>query len=128
MQSARRVCDLFDIKDADDWMDEVVDTVSDGRLWQGELRFTSHTGDRGWVEVILTPVYDTGGEVEDLLVLGTDITKRRMAEKSMDRKNRAEIEKKINQQKFRSVLILEAPRKKSANVSRWIYTTASGRC
>ncbi len=121
MQSAQRVCDLFDIKDADDWMDEVVDTVSDGRLWQGELRFTDHAGDRGWVEVIITPVYDTGGEVEDLLVLGTDITKRRMAEKSMDRKNRAEIEKKINQQKFRSVLILEGQEEERKRIAMDIH-------
>jgi len=121
VRSAQRVCDLFDIKDADDWMDEVVDTVSDGRLWQGELRFTNHTGDRGWAEVIITPVYDTGGEVEDLLVLGTDITRRRMAEKSMDRKNRAEIEKKINQQKFRSVLILEGQEEERKRIAMDIH-------
>jgi len=121
MHLARRISDLFEIKDAGDWMDEVVETVSDGRLWQGELRFTDLSGDRGWAEVIITPVYDAAGEVEDLLVLGTNITRRRLAERSMDRKNRAEVEKKINQQKFRSVLILEGQEEERKRIAMDIH-------
>jgi two-component system, NarL family, sensor histidine kinase DegS len=45
--------------------------------------------------------------VEEWLVLGADITLQKQAELTMTEKNKASIEKKINQQKFRSVLILE---------------------
>lgn len=104
-----RLSDLFEnIGNADDWMDEIVDTISEGRIWQEELICHSAAGEKThWVDVTITPVYNDQKEVEELLILGSDITKRKDAELTMKQKNRAEIEKKINQQKFRSVLILE---------------------
>jgi two-component system, NarL family, sensor histidine kinase DegS len=53
------------------------------------------------------PILDEMNEVEEWLVLGSDITRQKQAEQNMREKSRAEIDKKINQQKFRSVLILE---------------------
>jgi len=103
-----RICDLFEGSSAgDDWMDEVVDTVSEGNHWQGQLHFKSLQGDALWAEVVISPVYNEPGEVDELVVMGSDITRHKKAEQSMSLKNKAEIEKKINQQKFRSVLILE---------------------
>jgi signal transduction histidine kinase len=52
-------------------------------------------------------VYNAAGEVDELVIMGSDITRHKRAEQSMSLKNKAAIEKKINQQKFRSVLILE---------------------
>src|SRR5690606_6807724 len=46
-------------------------------------------------------------DIDELLILGSDLTARKQAEKNMNQKSRAEIEKQVNQQKFRSVLILE---------------------
>jgi two-component system, NarL family, sensor histidine kinase DegS len=102
-----RICDMFPSSGlSDDWMDEVIDKVSEGKPWQGEITFTGKKGRDVSVDLIVNPVYGEDG-VEELVVLGADITKRKYAEKNMVLKNRAEIEKKINQQKFRSVLILE---------------------
>ena len=103
-----RICDLFEGASAgNDWMDEVVDVVSEGNHWQGQLHFRSASGEALWAEVVITPVYDASGEVEELVIMGSDITRHKKAEQSMSLRNKAEIEKKINQQKFRSVLILE---------------------
>jgi signal transduction histidine kinase len=71
------------------------------------LHFKSLQGDALWAEVVISPVYNEAGEVDELVVMGSDITRHKKAEQSMSLKNKAEIEKKINQQKFRSVLILE---------------------
>jgi two-component system, NarL family, sensor histidine kinase DegS len=102
-----RICDLFPGSGLnDDWMDELIDTVSEEKVWQGEIRYQAIDGDERWAEIIINPVYGEDG-IDELVVLGSDITKRKHAEKNMGLKNRAEIEKKINQQKFRSVLILE---------------------
>jgi two-component system, NarL family, sensor histidine kinase DegS len=104
---SNRISDLFPGSNlGDDWMDDVVDTVSEGKAWQGEIRYKTSAGDERWVNVIVNPVYGEN-EIEELVILGSDITRRKQAEKNMSLKNRAEIEKKINQQKFRSVLILE---------------------
>jgi signal transduction histidine kinase len=75
----------------------------------GRDRYISESvrGKELWSDIIISPVYDEHGEVDELVVMGSDITRHKKAEQSMLLKNKAEIEKKINQQKFRSVLILE---------------------
>jgi two-component system, NarL family, sensor histidine kinase DegS len=102
-----RLCDLFPSSAlGNDWMDMIIETASDEKSWQGEVHFKHVHGDERWVDLVINPVFHES-DIEELLVLGSDITKRKYAEKNMVLKNRAEIEKKINQQKFRSVLILE---------------------
>lgn len=102
-----KISDLFPGSGTDDnWMDEVIDLIADGKIWQGELRYLGVGNKERWAEIIINPVYGEN-DIEELVVLGSDITKRKEAEKTMSLKNRAAIEKKINQQKFRSVLILE---------------------
>lgn len=104
-----RISDLFPgALLGNDWMDEVIDLVSEENPWQGEIYFKSEDGKEHWVDIIVNPVYgESETDADELMVLGSDITRRKYAEKHMVLKNRAEIEKKINQQKFRSVLILE---------------------
>jgi len=102
-----RICDLFPGSGlASDWMDDVIETVSDEKSWQGEIAYRNVSGDETWADVIINPVYNET-EIDELVILASDITNRKRAEKNMMLKNRAAIEKKINQQKFRSVLILE---------------------
>ena len=116
------VAALFkNMQNADDWMDEVIDTVSDGHFWQGEVQYSGLDGDARWATVIVTPVFNEEQEVDELLVMGADITRRKLAEQSMRRKNRAEIEKKINQQKFRSVLILEGQEEERNRIAMDIH-------
>jgi two-component system sensor histidine kinase DegS len=105
----------------EDWMDNVVDVVSEGESWQGEIRFNSRDRKGCWVQVIITPVYNESNEVEELVMMGADITQRKEAEQSMNVKNRAEIEKKINQQKFRSVLILEGQEEERKRIAMDIH-------
>ncbi len=108
MTSSLRISDLFEASvSADDWMDEVIDTVSEGNHWQGQVHFKSVHGEQLWSDIVISPVYDVQGDIDELVVMGSDITRHKKAEQSMSLKNKAEIEKKINQQKFRSVLILE---------------------
>ena len=118
----QRISDLFDeIESDDDWMDEVIETVSDGHYWQGELQLRNLRKQKVWVMVVISPVYNEREEVESLLLVGSDITQRKIAEQSMRRKNRAEIEKKINQQKFRSVLILEGQEEERNRIAMDIH-------
>src|SRR5690606_25720468 len=117
-----RLSDLFpNMAGPDDWMDTVVETVSDGKLWQGELRFQQTSQKESWFDVVITPVHSDDGEIEELLVLGTDISHRKIAEHTMNQKNRAEIEKKINRQKFRSVLILEGQEEERKRIAMDIH-------
>jgi two-component system, NarL family, sensor histidine kinase DegS len=122
IKSSTRLSDLFPGLDSpDDWMDQVVDTVSEGRSWQGELRFKQAAQEDCWLDVIIIPVYNDLDDIEELLILGSDISQRKIAEHTMNRKNRAEIEKKINQQKFRSVLILEGQEEERKRIAMDIH-------
>lgn len=122
VRSSTRICDLFPgLDQPDEWMDLMVDTVSDGQLWQGEIRFRQASQKDCWFEVVITPVYSDSGEIEELLVMGSDLSRRKIAEQTMNLKNRAEIEKKINQQKFRSVLILEGQEEERKRIAMDIH-------
>lgn len=117
-----RLCDLFyDMENPDDWMDEIVETISEEKLWQGELHFTGAKQLDCWAEITITPVYNVQNEIDELLVMGTSITHRKAAEQNMNKKNRSEIEKKINQQKFRSVLILEGQEEERKRIAMDIH-------
>lgn len=116
-----RLSDLFHgMNHPDEWMDEVVEVLSDGNTWQGEIKFEGPSKPC-WADVIITPVYNDRHEIDELVMMGSDITKRKMAEQNMNLKNRAEIEKKINQQKFRSVLILEGQEEERKRIAMDIH-------
>src|SRR5688572_3042333 len=66
-----------------DWMDEVVETVSEGNHWQGEVYFKDAEGGDCWIDLTITPVYNEQGDIEELLILGTDLTMRKQAERNM---------------------------------------------
>ncbi len=122
VKSSTRLADLFPrMEHPDDWMDNVVDTVSDGKSWQGELRFKPASQTDCWFDIVVTPAYNDRDEIDELLVLGSDISRRKVAEQTMKGKNRAEIEKKINQQKFRSVLILEGQEEERKRIAMDIH-------
>lgn len=118
-----RLIDIFSKSSLnDDWMDDIVDRVSDGKTWQGEISFKDKNGSDLFVDITIIPIYgEDEEEVEEWLVLGSDITRQKFAEKNMRQKNRAEIEKKINQQKFRSVLILEGQEEERKRIAMDIH-------
>jgi two-component system sensor histidine kinase DegS len=122
IKNTTRLSDLFPGMDKpDDWMDELVETVSEQKLWQGEIHFKPGSQKDSWFDIVVTPVYNEHDEIEELVILGSDISRRKIAEHTMNRKNRAEIEKKINQQKFRSVLILEGQEEERKRIAMDIH-------
>lgn len=92
---------------SDEWMDDVIDQLAEGNIWQGVVRYIDQENKMHWSDIMIVPSYNPEGEIEEWLVLGSDVTLQKQAEVTMVEKNKASIEKKINQQKFRSVLILE---------------------
>jgi len=90
-----------------EWMEDIIDHLSEGTTWQGTIQYNDVKHKTRWAELMIVPALNEQAEVEEWLVLGSDITRQKHAETNMREKSRAEIDKKINQQKFRSVLILE---------------------
>jgi two-component system sensor histidine kinase DegS len=116
------LADLFPgMRNPDDWMDDIVEVVSEGEIWQGEIRFEGSGKKDCWIQAVIAPVYNDKNEIDELVMMGSDITRRKEAEQNMNVKNRAEIEKKINQQKFRSVLILEGQEEERKRIAMDIH-------
>lgn len=102
-----RVCDLFPESGlGDEFMDDLVETISEDENWSGQVHCTTSNKEL-WLNVTICPVLGHEGRINEVLVMGTNITSRKQAEQDMYQKNRNEVEKRINQQKYRSVLILE---------------------
>lgn len=116
-----RLCDLFPhMINPDDWMDEVVDLVSEGRAWSGDVKFIDVNSEVCWLSVIVQPVLGVDQEIESIVMV-SNLTNRKAAEQDMNKKNRAEIEKLVNQQKFRSVLILEGQEEERKRIAMDIH-------
>lgn len=106
--SAIPLRELFPGSDlSEEWMEEVIEHLAEGQIWQGVVRYISIENKIHWVDIMVVPSFNEENEIDEWLVLGSDITLQKQAELTMREKNKASIEKKINQQKFRSVLILE---------------------
>lgn len=120
--TARRLCDLFPGSGLNgDWMDEVIECTADEKTWRGEIHYRGVDEQERWAQITLIPAYPDDAQAEELLVLGADITRQKEAEKNMRDKNRAEVEKKINRQKFRSVLILEGQEEERKRIAMDIH-------
>jgi len=121
-QSGLQLSSLFsDMKNPGDWMDDVVDTVSDGKIWTGEVTFKNVMKKDCCSEISIIPVFDQHGNIDELVMMGSDITDRRKAEQEFHQKTQAEINKRINQQKFRSALILEGQEEERKRIAMDIH-------
>jgi len=120
--SKLRLCDLFtDMRDPNDWMDGLIDRVSEEKIWKGEVHFKDPKKQDRWAMITVTPVFDDSGNVDELVMMGSDVTLRKNAEQNIHRKTQAEIDKRINQQKYRSVLILEGQEEERKRIAMDIH-------
>jgi two-component system sensor histidine kinase DegS len=76
---AIRVSDLFEIAGEDDWMDDLIETVTELQHFQRQLRIRTISGKEVWSEVIISPVYNDKDEIDELIILGADITRQKNA-------------------------------------------------
>ena len=120
--SKLRLCDLFtDMRDPNDWMDDLIDRVSEEKIWKGEVHFKNAKKQDRWATITVTPVFDASGNIDELVMMGSDITLRKKAEQNIHQKTQAEIDKRINQQKYRSVLILEGQEEERKRIAMDIH-------
>jgi two-component system, NarL family, sensor histidine kinase DegS len=121
LEQPSRLFELFpSMKNAETWMKDLLGKVRDGNAWEGEVSFTDHSGAERWAKIGITPVFNND-EIGELVMTGSDTTEHKHAERRMTTKNRAEIEKTINQQKFRSVLILEGQEEERKRIAMDIH-------
>lgn len=119
----RSIAHLFglDGEPADDFNEQLIDTVANQQNWHKELVYNDGLKNKHYMDVSIVPIYGHDNEIEELHVFGADMTPRRLAEQNMYKKDRAEIERKVNEQKFRSILVLEGQEEERKRIAMNIH-------
>ncbi len=104
-----------------DFMDHIIDEVSEGKCVVQEVGFKGKNGDEVWLQLHVVPVQNMSQAIEELVVLAADLTEKKYAETVLRRKDLEWIEKKIKDQKFRSVLVLEGQEEERKRIAMDIH-------
>ncbi|HJP17669.1 MAG TPA: PAS domain S-box protein [Nitrospinota bacterium] len=59
------------------------DTISNGNVWQAEVKNKKKNGDYYWVKATMVPFMDESGKPHDYISIRTDITERKKAEEGL---------------------------------------------
>lgn len=105
--------------------DELVDNLrhilSGGKSWSGELNVTNEDGDLIWLDILLQPVVLGNANETRVLMIGADITEAKEAKQRSREINREKIEKRVKEQQYRSVLILEGQEEERKRIAQEIH-------
>ncbi len=95
--------------------------VAHGDAWYGEVKVTSCEGDFLWFNMSIVPVLNSKKNIEELMMVCANVTDKKEAEAISHEINRDKIEKKVKEQRFRSILILEGQEEERKRISRDIH-------
>lgn len=60
-------------------------TISRGKIWKGEIKNQSKTGNYYWVDSTISPIFDTNGKIIKYIAIRFDITERKEAEERLEK-------------------------------------------
>ena len=60
-------------------------TIQSGNVWRGEVKNRKKNGDHYWVSATIVPLTDPSGQPSQYIALRTDITKRKQAERELEK-------------------------------------------
>lgn len=95
--------------------------LQEGKTWSGEIKCLNEEGDFIWLKVDIVPVLDAHQQVSQLIVVGVNDTQNKEAKAKSQEINRAKLEKRLKEQQYRSVLILEGQEEERKRISREMH-------
>ncbi len=88
--------------------------------WQGEIKAANNNGDDIWLDVSMIP-FNPINERSELLIIASDITKRKEGQLEIDRLTKESFEEKMNQQKIISSQIIENQEKEQNRIAKDVH-------
>ncbi|WP_248722626.1 ATP-binding protein [Seonamhaeicola sp. ML3] len=88
--------------------------------WQGEVKATNKEGEDIWLEMSVIP-FNPVGERSELLIIASDITKRKAGQLEIERLTKQSFEEKMNQQKIVSSKIIENQEKEQNRIAKDVH-------
>lgn len=86
-------------------------------IWSGEVKITTRKQKTCWLELSIVPV-NRSGVMEDLLLLASDISSRKIAQQEIDQLKEQQFQDTIRQQKLRSSYIIAAQEEERKRIAR----------
>ena len=105
----------------DDFVTSLRNILSRGEAWNGELNLTDLEGDLIWLDMSMQPVLNGKTGETKVLAIGRDVTEMKEAKQRSREINREAIEKRVKEQQYRSVLILEGQEEERKRISQEIH-------
>tara|TARA_R110002049_G_scaffold248695_5_gene423176 strand:+ start:1091 stop:2905 length:1815 start_codon:yes stop_codon:yes gene_type:complete len=88
--------------------------------WQGEVKATTKDNVDVWLELAIIP-YNPTDDKSELLLIGSEITKRKEAQLEIERLTKDSFEEKISQQKIISSKIIENQEKEQNRIAKDVH-------
>ncbi len=88
--------------------------------WQGELKATTSNNIGVWLEMSMIP-FNTNKNSSELLIIASDITKKKEAQLEIERLTKDNFEEKMNQQKIISSKIIENQEKEQNRIAKDVH-------
>lgn len=105
----------------DDFITSLRNILSRGEAWNGEINVTDLDGDLIWLDMSMQPVVNGNSGKTKILAIGRDVTEVKEAKQRSREINREAIEKRVKEQQYRSVLILEGQEEERKRISQEIH-------
>ncbi|TVZ59498.1 signal transduction histidine kinase [Flavobacteriaceae bacterium MAR_2010_105] len=88
--------------------------------WQGEIRATTKDNEVVWLEMSIIP-FNAAEDKSELLIIASEITKRKAAQIEIERLTKESFEEKMNQQKVISSQIIESQEKEQNRIAKDVH-------
>lgn len=105
----------------DDFITSLRNILSRGESWNGEINVTDQEGDLIWLDMSMQPIVNGNSGEAKILAIGRDVTEVKEAKQRSREINREAIEKRVKEQQYRSVLILEGQEEERKRISQEIH-------
>ncbi len=106
---------------SEEFLDGVIKILEQGKNWYGEVKLTSLSGDFIWLEMSIVPLAGTNNDQQHLLAIASDVTEIKEAKMRSREINKEKIQKRVKEQEYRSVLILEGQEEERKRLSRELH-------
>ena len=73
-----------------DILQDIKETVAQGRIWQGEIKSIKKDGQDYWLRLVVSPMTDSNGRITHILTNIEDITERKQLENELVQKQKME--------------------------------------
>ncbi|AZQ62617.1 PAS domain S-box protein [Flammeovirga pectinis] len=102
----------------EEMIQEILESILQEDTWIGTLQVTDSEGDYIWIETTISLLHTYEPQI---ILLGRDITEQKEAEERSKEINQEEIDKHIESQKSRSLLILKGQEEERGRISKDIH-------